>query len=222
MSHSHAGASDHQARKLLAAPDAETIKPKVRDFRHARNGVPHLRVSGKGGKTHYLPLHPGTHALIHDHLDAAGHGHDDAGVLYRAVRNNRTVPQMEADKPLEAAVGSKLCRKVLVIHSASARLRSSCSKALAIRVISADRVPTALAVSRQVAVAVATSLIIARACGSVSAKNADAASSRSSEHVPSSRSIFVVSTRALRSVGTGLRPYAGERDQPAFPSQRKP
>ena len=36
--------------------------------------MPHLKVSGKGGKTRYLPLHPGTHALIHDYLDAAGHG----------------------------------------------------------------------------------------------------------------------------------------------------
>ncbi len=50
----------------------------------------HLRVSGKGGKTRYLPLHPGTHALIHDYLDAAGHGADEAGALFRPVRNNRT------------------------------------------------------------------------------------------------------------------------------------
>jgi site-specific recombinase XerD len=104
---------DHQARELLAAPQADTIKSKrdrailstllfhalrreelcklkVRDFRHARKGVPHLRVSGKGGKTRYLPLHPGTHALIHDYLIAAGHGEDDACPLFRPVRNNRT------------------------------------------------------------------------------------------------------------------------------------
>jgi integrase len=36
----------------------ELCKLKVRDFRHARKGVPHLRASGKGGKTRYLPLHP--------------------------------------------------------------------------------------------------------------------------------------------------------------------
>ena len=74
---------DHQARKLLDAPQADTIKSKrdrailstllfhalrreelcklkVKDARHARKGVPHLRVSGKGGKTRYVPLHPGT------------------------------------------------------------------------------------------------------------------------------------------------------------------
>jgi hypothetical protein len=107
-------------------------------------------------------------------------------------------------------------------HNASARLRSSCSNALAIRLTSAERAPTALAASHQVAVTVATSLTIPRAYASVSPKYSDAASSRSSEQVPSSRSMFVVSTRALRSVGTGLRSYAGERDQPAFPSHRKP
>ena len=104
---------DHQARALLAAPSDDSIKSKrdrailsvllfhalrreelcklrVRDFRHARKGVPHLKVSGKGGKTRYLPLHPGTHALIHDYLDAAGHGMEENGALFRPIRNNRT------------------------------------------------------------------------------------------------------------------------------------
>lgn len=104
---------DHQARKLLAAPAADTLKSKrdrailstllfhalrreelcklkVKDARHARKGVPHLKVSGKGGKLRYLPLHPGTQALIHDYLDAAGHGSDEHGALFRPVKNNRT------------------------------------------------------------------------------------------------------------------------------------
>jgi site-specific recombinase XerD len=104
---------DHQARKLLDAPQDDSLrskrnrailstllfhalrreelcKLKVRDFRHARKGVPHLKVSGKGGKTRYVPLHPGTNALIHEYLDAAGHSADDAGALFRPVRNNTT------------------------------------------------------------------------------------------------------------------------------------
>jgi integrase/recombinase XerD len=104
---------DHQARKLLAAPEADTLKSKrdrailstllfhalrrdelcklkVRDVRHARKGVPHLRVSGKGAKTRYLPLHPGTNALITNYLTVAGHSADEAGALFRPVRNNRT------------------------------------------------------------------------------------------------------------------------------------
>src|SRR5579863_3871217 len=102
---------DHQARKLLDAPDAQGVKGKrdrailstllfhalrreelcklkVRDARHARRGVPHLKVAGKGDKTRYLPLHPGTHGLINDYLDVAGHGFDEAGALFRPVRNN--------------------------------------------------------------------------------------------------------------------------------------
>jgi integrase/recombinase XerD len=104
---------DHQARKLLDAPVDESVrgkrdrailstllfhalrreeltKLKVKDFRHTRKGVPHLKVSGKGGKTRYLPLHPGTNGLINDYLDAAGHGAEDAGALFRPLRNNAT------------------------------------------------------------------------------------------------------------------------------------
>jgi integrase len=68
----------------------ELCKLRVRNFRHARKGVPHLKVSGKGGKTRYLPLHPGTHGLINDYLDVAGHGLDESGALFRPVCNNRT------------------------------------------------------------------------------------------------------------------------------------
>jgi integrase/recombinase XerD len=68
----------------------ELCKLKVRDFRHTRKGVPHLSVSGKGGKRRYLPLHPGTHELIHEYLVAVGHGEDESGALFRPVRNNTT------------------------------------------------------------------------------------------------------------------------------------
>jgi integrase/recombinase XerD len=104
---------DHQARELLVAPDDETLKAKrdrailstllyhalrreelcklkVKDFKHERRGVAHLRVSGKGGKTRYLPLNPATGPLIHEYLEGAGHGPDDDGPLFRPVRNNRT------------------------------------------------------------------------------------------------------------------------------------
>jgi site-specific recombinase XerD len=103
---------DHQARELLAAPGETTIKEKrdrailstllfhalrrdelcklkVKDFNQSRRGVPHLKVSGKGEKTRYLPLHPGSNALIHDYLDAAGHSADENGALFRPVKSNR-------------------------------------------------------------------------------------------------------------------------------------
>jgi integrase/recombinase XerD len=69
---------------------AELCTLKVRDFQHSRRGVPHLRVSGKGEKTRYLPLHPGTNTLIHEYLEASGHGTDENGPLFRPVKNHRT------------------------------------------------------------------------------------------------------------------------------------
>ncbi|MGH7096324.1 MAG: tyrosine-type recombinase/integrase [Stellaceae bacterium] len=122
---------DHQARALLAAPKEETVKEKrdrailstllyhalrreelsklkVRDFRHTRRGVPHLRVAGKGDKTRYLPLHPGTNGLIHDYLEAAGHGGDDNGALFRPLKNNRT---RRLDKALTPDAVYKLVRR---------------------------------------------------------------------------------------------------------------
>jgi site-specific recombinase XerC len=55
-------------------------------------------VSGKGEKTRYLPLHPGTNALIHDYLDVADHTDDAAtptslppGSMITARHGRRTV-----------------------------------------------------------------------------------------------------------------------------------
>jgi integrase/recombinase XerD len=67
----------------------ELCKLKVKDFRQERRGVPHLKVSGKGGKTRYIPLHPAASGLILEYLATAGHGADDLGALFRALPNNR-------------------------------------------------------------------------------------------------------------------------------------
>jgi site-specific recombinase XerD len=103
---------DHQARRLLDAPDGASLKGKrdramlatllyhalrreelcklkVKDFRQERRGVPHLKVSGKGGKVRYLPMHPAASGLIADYLETAGHGPDDAGALFRPIHRNR-------------------------------------------------------------------------------------------------------------------------------------
>jgi site-specific recombinase XerD len=128
---------DHQARDLLIAPgkqtepgEEETVKHKrdrailstllfhalrreelcklkVRDFNQARRGVPHIKVSGKGEKTRYLPLHPGTNELIHDYLEAAGHGADENGPLFRPIRNSRTG---RLDKALDPDMVYRLVR----------------------------------------------------------------------------------------------------------------
>ena len=100
---------DAQARVLLDAPPADTLKGKrdrailslllyhalrreeltkllVKDFNQARRGVPHLRVQGKGGKLRYLPTHPGTLRLVAEYLEMAGHDQEPDSPLFRRVR----------------------------------------------------------------------------------------------------------------------------------------
>ena len=104
--------ADGQARQLLDAPPADTLKGKrdrailsvllyhalrreeltkllVKDVGQARRGVPHLRVHGKGGKLRYLPAHPDSARLVAAYLKAAGHAKDLDGPLFRPVRNPR-------------------------------------------------------------------------------------------------------------------------------------
>jgi integrase/recombinase XerD len=113
---------DHQARKLLAAPDPTTLKGlrdramlatllyhalrreeicklRVKDSRLERRGVPHLKISGKGGKTRYVPLHPAAGSLIVDYLERAGHGSDEAGALFRPLHHNREASSKKALTP---------------------------------------------------------------------------------------------------------------------------
>jgi integrase/recombinase XerD len=61
----------------------------VKDFKHEPRGVAHLKVSGKGERTLYVPLHEAAEDLIGEYLNKAGHGADDAGALFRPLRNSR-------------------------------------------------------------------------------------------------------------------------------------
>jgi site-specific recombinase XerD len=86
---------DHQAKALLDAPEADTLKGLrdrailavllyhglrreeaaqlgVSDIQE-RRGIRHLRIHGKGGKLRYLPLHPIAAERIHAYLERSGH-----------------------------------------------------------------------------------------------------------------------------------------------------
>jgi integrase/recombinase XerD len=112
---------DHQARALLDAPDGISLKGKrdrailatllyhalrreelckltVKDFRHERRGVAHLKVWGKGSKTRYVPLHPAASGLIVDYLEADGRGLETNGALFRPIRS-RTGGMIKAITP---------------------------------------------------------------------------------------------------------------------------
>ena len=113
---------DHQARSLLDAPDGvslkgkrdramlstllyhalrrdELCKLKVKDFKHERRGVAHLKISGKGGKTRYVPLHPAASGLITEYLEMSGHGDDDSGALFRPLHHSRDVVSSKSLTP---------------------------------------------------------------------------------------------------------------------------
>ena len=102
--------ADHQARKLLVAPAEKSLKGirdrailatllyhalrreelcklTVRDFMHERGGVRHLRVSGKGEKVRYVPLHGVARDMTEEYLKKSGHGGNDKGALFRPLRN---------------------------------------------------------------------------------------------------------------------------------------
>jgi site-specific recombinase XerD len=102
--------ADHQARKLLVAPAEKSLKGirdrailatllyhalrreelcklTVRDFMHERGGVRHLRVSGKGEKTRYVPLHGVARDLVEEYLQKSGHGGNDRSALFRPLRD---------------------------------------------------------------------------------------------------------------------------------------
>src|SRR3984957_4596210 len=114
--------ADHQARKLLVAPAEKSLKGirdrailatllyhalrreelcklAVRDFMHERGGVRHMRVSGKGEKTRYVPLHGVAKDLIEDYLKKAGHGADATGALFRPLRNSQSGGREKAITP---------------------------------------------------------------------------------------------------------------------------
>jgi site-specific recombinase XerD len=103
--------SDAQARRLLEAPQGNSLKAKrdrailsilfyhalrrdelcqllVRDI-HERRGVKHLRIHGKGEKLRHIPLHPGSLERITEYVESAGHAGLAPTPLFRPVRNNR-------------------------------------------------------------------------------------------------------------------------------------
>jgi site-specific recombinase XerD len=113
---------DHQARALLDAPDSASLKGKrdrailaillyqalrrdelcklkVKDIKQERRGILHMKVSGKGGKTRYLPIHPQVSGLLHDYLEAAGHSNEDTGPLFISLSNNRHQQAKKAMTP---------------------------------------------------------------------------------------------------------------------------
>src|SRR5690242_11681367 len=87
----------------------ELCSLRVRDLQ-SRQGVPHLRIFGKGSKVRYVPAHPLALERIHAYLAAAGHGEDAEGPLFRPLKN--PAGQGKTDRPLtHGAVYHRVLRK---------------------------------------------------------------------------------------------------------------
>ena len=124
---------DAQARALLNAPPAGTLKGQrdrailavllfhalrreeltkllVKDFNQERRGVPHLRVQGKGGKLRFIPTHASALRLVAEYLEAAGHGQEAEGPLFRRVRAPK------AGQPAAALTTGSVYADVVVLY----------------------------------------------------------------------------------------------------------
>lgn len=120
---------DHQARSLLDAPQGDTLKAlrdravlamllyhglrrqelcslTVKDTQQQRRGVLHLNVSGKGGKTRYVPLHPAAARLVAEYLEVAGHAGQMSAPLFKSLQSTHA----GTSKPLSADAVYKIVR----------------------------------------------------------------------------------------------------------------
>ena len=100
--------SDAQARRLLSAPEGDSLLAR-RDRAllavllyhglrrdevtrltvgslHEHRGVPHLRVRGKGSKTRPVPVHPAALSALGDYLELAGHRRDRNAPLFQPTQ----------------------------------------------------------------------------------------------------------------------------------------
>jgi integrase/recombinase XerD len=141
---------DLQARRLLEAPRADTLKGvrdrailaallyhgirreelcglRVKDL-HSRQGVMHVRIHGKRAKIRFIPVHVGAQRMIEDYLALAGHRSDLEGALFRPVKNNRTGL---LDRHLDpASVYRNIVRKYGLATGISAEVNGLCVHSL--------------------------------------------------------------------------------------------
>jgi len=141
---------DAQARKLLEAPPADTLKGvrdrailatllyhgirreelcglRVKDL-HSRQGVMHFRVKGKRAKIRFVPVNAAAQRMIEDYLALTGHRSDVEGALFRPVKNNRTG---RLDRHLDpASVYQNIVRKYGLETGLSAEVMGLCVHSL--------------------------------------------------------------------------------------------
>jgi integrase/recombinase XerD len=141
---------DAQARKLLDAPSAKTLKGvrdrailasllyhglrreelcalRVKDMQ-TRQGVAHFRIKGKREKIRFVPVHAMAQRLIGEYLALAGHGAETEGALFRPVKNNRTGTLQRHLDP--GSVYRNIVRKYGLETGISAEVNGLCAHSL--------------------------------------------------------------------------------------------
>jgi integrase/recombinase XerD len=141
---------DRQARRLLEAPPADTLKGvrdrailatllyhgirreelcglRVKDVQ-SRQGVVHFRIKGKRAKIRFVPVNAAAQRTIEAYLAMAGHRGDLEGPLFRPIKNNRTG---RLDRPLDpASVYRNILRKYGEETGISAEVNGLCVHSL--------------------------------------------------------------------------------------------
>ena len=139
-----------QARKLLEAPPADTLKGvrdrailatllyhgirreelcglRVKDL-HSREGVLHFRITGKRAKIRFVPVNAAAQRTIEEYLALTRHRGDVEGALFRPVTNNRTG---RLDRHLDpASVYRNIVRKYGLETGISAEVSGLCVHSL--------------------------------------------------------------------------------------------
>jgi integrase/recombinase XerD len=123
--------SQVQARKILDHPNEDTIEGlrdrailavglqlglrraeiaalKVGDL-HQNRGFDSLRIVRKGGRRDALAVHPQTAQRIRAYLEAAKHGGDLEGALFRRLRRNKRMQEMR--RPMHPDAIDRMLRK---------------------------------------------------------------------------------------------------------------
>lgn len=123
--------SQQQAKQLLDRPSSEALEGlrdrailsvglqvglrraeiaalKVSDL-HQNRGYDSLRIQRKGGRREALAIHPQTTTRLRAYLDAAGHGADLEGPIFRPLRRNRK--SQEARRRMDPDAIDRVLRK---------------------------------------------------------------------------------------------------------------
>lgn len=77
------------------------LKPIVHaiDTQCQQRVLHHNHAPQHGAAVCYVPLHPAVSGLVADYLDAAGHGDDDGGALFRPLHHSRAEDAAQAITP---------------------------------------------------------------------------------------------------------------------------